>query len=59
MNPTMLTCERCGAVYEREIHTFPIRNQDSFECSCGHTMERWGSSTFRVFRKVKDAAAKK
>ena len=51
--PTTVTCPNCGA--EREIHKLPARDQDSFECTCGHTIERWSSSTFPVFRKIKDA----
>jgi lysyl-tRNA synthetase class I len=56
--PTIVTCEKCGAVYKREIHKLPARDQDSFECTCGHTIERWSSSTFPVFRKIKEAPGK-
>jgi lysyl-tRNA synthetase class I len=56
--PTIVTCPSCGAVYERRIEKLPVRDQDSFECTCGHTPERWSSSAFPIFLKIKDAPAK-
>ena len=56
--PTIVTCPSCGVVYERRIEKLSVRDQDSFECTCGHTLERWSSSTFPIFLKIKDAPAK-
>jgi hypothetical protein len=53
-NGTIVTCASCGAVYERRVEKLPVCNQDSFECGCGHTLERWSDSTFPIFLKIKD-----
>jgi hypothetical protein len=55
--PDFVNCQNCGATYLREIHKLPVRDQDSFECSCGHTMAQWSSSVIPVFFKVRDIPA--
>jgi hypothetical protein len=48
--PTIVACPHRGAVYERRMEKLHVRDQDSFESTCGHTPERWSSSAFPVFR---------
>ncbi len=46
------TCPKCGAIYEvTEVKT-PWRDQDSYECNCGHQMDKWSGSTHPVYKLV-------
>ena len=38
MAETIVTCE-CRAVYGRTTTKLTVRDKDSFECKCGHTIE--------------------
>jgi hypothetical protein len=55
MKPTIRTCENCGAEYECTLHKSTARDQDSFECvDCGLQLDKWSSSVWPSFRKIKD-----
>jgi hypothetical protein len=56
--PEKVTCPSCGAVYEKRIEKLPVRDQDSFECTCGHQLDKWSSSVIPIYIKIKDAPAK-
>jgi hypothetical protein len=58
--PTTRTCENCGAVYERTLNKSPVRDQDSFEClDCGMQLDKWSSSVWPSYRKIKDGTVTK
>ncbi len=49
-----VTCPKCSAEYERTLNKSPVRDQDSFECfDCGETLEKWSTSRYPSFRKIK------
>jgi hypothetical protein len=52
--PLIVTCRKCGAQYERRLNKSTVRDSDSFECSCGEQIEKWSSSVWPSFHKVKD-----
>jgi len=48
------TCKACGAVYERKIQRFPLRDKDTAECGvCGEEMESWNSTSVPIYRLIK------
>jgi len=51
MTRSTVTCE-CGAVYERTEVKFMMRDKDSYECSCGSTLESWNGSRIPQFRLI-------
>jgi hypothetical protein len=54
MAKDIVTCD-CGTVYERTTFKLTVRDIDSFECSCGRTLESWSGSRLPQYKKVKDA----
>jgi len=57
---TIIECPKCSAQYERTLHESPVRDQDSFEClNCGEQIERWSSSVWPSFLKIKDGSLAK
>ena len=60
MRATTVTCLKCGAVYERTLNKSMVRDQDSFEClDCGEQLDKWSSSVWPSFRKIKDGIVPK
>ena len=58
--PTIIECPRCGAEYERTLTKSTVRDQDSFEClDCGERLDKWSSSVWPSFRKIKNGAPPK
>jgi len=56
----IVTCCKCGAQYERTLNRAIVRDQDSFECfDCGETLDKWSSSVWPSFRKIKDGTVPK
>ena len=57
--PTITACT-CGAHYEREERTLPIKDIGMFECvDCGVRLEIWSGRTVPVFKRIKAEAAHK
>lgn len=57
--PTMISCA-CGACYEREVRTLPIKDIGMFEClDCGARIEIWSGRSVPVFKRIKTEAAHK
>jgi hypothetical protein len=56
MATTTVTCEKCGAVYERSTTKVTFRDKDTAECTCGHTLESWNGSQIPSFRKIKEGS---
>ena len=50
----LVTCSKCGSVYEREYRTrLPAKDRDSYECDvCGQTIDRWNSTSIPSFKLV-------
>ncbi len=56
---TIIACA-CGAQYEREERTLPIKDIGLFECvDCGARLEIWSGRTVPMFKRVKADAAHK
>ncbi len=56
---TIISCT-CGACYERQERTLPIKDIGMFEClDCGARMEIWSGRTVPVFKRIKSEAAQK
>jgi hypothetical protein len=50
----------CGAHYEREERTLPIKDIGLFEChECGKRLEIWSGRVVPVFKRIKADAAQK
>lgn len=50
---TIISCA-CGACYEREERTLPIKDIGMFEClDCGARVEIWSGRTVPVFKRVR------
>ena len=59
LEPTLISCA-CGACYEREERTLPIKDIGVFECiDCGARMEVWSGRTVPVFKRIKSDSAQK
>lgn len=57
--PTQISCA-CGACYEREERTLPIKDIGLFECvDCGKRLEIWSGRTVPIFKRIKGDAAHK
>jgi len=57
--PTITACA-CGACYEREVRTLPIKDIGLFECvDCGARLEIWSGRDVPVFKRIKSDAAQK
>jgi hypothetical protein len=55
-----ITACACGAHYEREVRTLPIKDIGVFEChDCGARLEIWSGRTVPVFKRIKADAAHK
>ena len=48
-----VVCKQCGAEYDREMHKSIVRDQDSFNCSCGYEIDSWSSSRWPSYTLVK------
>lgn len=61
MKPEMTIKEcACGAQYEREVRTLPIKDIGVFECvDCGARVEIWSGRSVPVFKRIKAEAAHK
>lgn len=56
---TIINCA-CGAHYEREERTLPIKDIGLFEChECGHRLEIWSGRVVPIFKRIKADAAHK
>jgi hypothetical protein len=59
MTSTTIQCG-CGACYERQERTLPIKDIGVFECvECGVRLEIWSGRKVPVFKRVKAEAAQK
>ncbi len=55
-----ITACACGAHYEREVRTLPIKDIGVFECvDCGARLEIWSGRSVPVFKRIKSEAAHK
>jgi hypothetical protein len=53
---TIIGCA-CGAQYEREERTLPIKDIGLFECvDCGARLEIWSGRTVPMFKRVKQTS---
>lgn len=51
---TIVDCA-CGARYEREVRTLPIKDIGAFECvDCGVRLEIWSGRKVPLFKRLKD-----
>ena len=54
---TIVSCA-CGACYERQQRTLPIKDIGMFECvDCGARIEIWSGRTVPVFKRIKTESA--
>ncbi|MEZ5956168.1 MAG: hypothetical protein R3C27_03005 [Hyphomonadaceae bacterium] len=56
---TIISCA-CGAHYEREERTLPIKDIGLFECfDCGKRLEIWSGRVVPVFKRIQEEVAEK
>ena len=55
---TKETCPECGSVYEVTEYKLPVRDNDSFNCSCGHEMASWNGSRVPSYRLIQPGKPK-
>lgn len=48
-----VTCSKCGAVYSVVYRKVSFRDQDSFQCNCGKTLDEWSSSIYPIYKLLK------
>jgi hypothetical protein len=54
---TIISCA-CGAQYEREERTLPIKDIGLFECvDCGARLEIWSGRTVPMFKRIKQPSS--
>lgn len=56
MATSLITCPKCGAVYERTEVKLRAPEKGDFTCGCSEVIEAWDGSSFPTFRKIKDGA---
>jgi hypothetical protein len=56
MATTTITCENCGAVYDRSTANVTFYDEGTAECTCGQTLESWNGSQIPSFRKIKEGS---
>ena len=54
-----VTCEKCGAVYERREVKVIFRDKDDYRCGCGEILESWNGSRIPEFRRIKPGKLEK
>ena len=45
-------CAGCGAIYRVEHKSLPLKDKDSFVCSCGHLMREWKETGMYMYTRA-------
>lgn len=48
------TCSNCGAVYSVTYKSLPLKDDDSFHCSCGELMRSWRETGMYMYSLVSE-----
>ena len=45
-------CSQCGAEYKVRYKNLPLKDDDSFVCSCGNTIRKWRETGMYMYEKI-------
>lgn len=48
----VVTCNHCGAAYEKTSENVGMKDRDSFTCYCGEILEKWNSIWVPSFHRI-------